>query len=120
MIFIGHTASFKVKFSKVQDFENFELSPLRQVICLHGDIAHIIQDLKCSSLICQVKKVKNDYFFYFSPETYVVGTQKNHLNEMVLLSIQFTHLNLFLLNLYLSSFEITKDPDQLASTEAIR
>ena len=28
------------------------------------------------------------FFFYFSTNTYVVGTQKNHLNEMVLLSTQ--------------------------------
>ena len=29
-------------------------------------------------------------FFYFSTKTYVVGTQKNRLNEMVLLSTQNT------------------------------
>ena len=28
------------------------------------------------------------YFSYFSTKTYVVGTQKNHLDEMVLLSTQ--------------------------------
>ena len=28
------------------------------------------------------------YFFYFSTKTYVVGTQKNHLNVTVLLSTQ--------------------------------
>ena len=28
------------------------------------------------------------FFFYFSPKTYVVGTQKNGLNETVLLSTQ--------------------------------
>ena len=27
-IFSGHTASFKIKISKVQDFGNFELSPM--------------------------------------------------------------------------------------------
>ena len=27
-------------------------------------------------------------FSYFSTKTYIVGTQKNHLNEMVLLSTQ--------------------------------
>ena len=32
-------------------------------------------------------------FFYFSTKTYVVGAQKNHLNEMVLLSTQSTCLN---------------------------
>ena len=31
--------------------------------------------------------IKN-YFPYFSTKIYVVGTQKNHLNEMVLLSTQ--------------------------------
>ena len=41
----------------------------------------IIQDL---SLEC-VTKIK---FSYFSTKTYVVGTQKNHLNETVLLSTQ--------------------------------
>ena len=28
--------------------------------------------------------VLKNYFLYFSSKTYVVGTQKNHLNEMVL------------------------------------
>ena len=28
------------------------------------------------------------YFPYFSTKTYIVGTQKNHLNEMVLLGTQ--------------------------------
>ena len=28
-----------------------------------------------------------NYFLYFSSKTYVVGTQKNHLYEMVLLSM---------------------------------
>ena len=34
-----------------------------------------------------------NYFLYFSAKTYVVGTQKNHLNETVLLSTQNTCLN---------------------------
>ena len=33
------------------------------------------------------------YFLYFSSKTYVVGTQKNRLNETVLLSTQNTCLN---------------------------
>ena len=33
------------------------------------------------------------YFFYFSTKTYVVGTQKNRLNETVLSSTQNTCLN---------------------------
>ena len=32
------------------------------------------------------------FFFYFSSQTYVVGIQKNRLNETVLLSIQNTCL----------------------------
>ena len=32
--------------------------------------------------------VMETYFSYFSNKTYVVGTQKNHLNETVLLSTQ--------------------------------
>ena len=41
------------------------------------------------------KDVKlNNYFPYFSTKAYVVGTQKNHLNEMVLLSTQNICLNL--------------------------
>ena len=34
------------------------------------------------------------YFLYFSYKSYVVGTQKNRLNEMVLLSTQNTCLKL--------------------------
>ena len=34
-----------------------------------------------------------NYFLYFSSKTYVVGTQKNRLNETVLLSTQNTRLN---------------------------
>ena len=30
-IFSGHTVGFKIEFSKVQDFENFELSPMQNV-----------------------------------------------------------------------------------------
>ena len=32
------------------------------------------------------KRVYENNYFYFSTKTYVVGTQKNHLSEMVLLS----------------------------------
>ena len=35
-----------------------------------------------------------DYFSYFSTKTYIVGTQKNRLNETVLLNTQNTCLNL--------------------------
>ena len=34
------------------------------------------------------KRVIKNYFSYFSTKTYVVGTQKNRLNETVLLSTQ--------------------------------
>ena len=34
-----------------------------------------------------------NFFSYFSTKTYVVGTQKNHLNETVLLSTQNICLN---------------------------
>ena len=34
-----------------------------------------------------------NYFSYFSHKVYDVGTQKNNLNEMVLLSTQNTHVN---------------------------
>ena len=37
--------------------------------------------------------VTENYFFYFSIKTYVVDTQKNHLNETVLLSTQNTCSN---------------------------
>ena len=37
--------------------------------------------------------VTKNYFSYFLSETYVVGTQKNRLNETVLLSTQNTCLN---------------------------
>ena len=33
--------------------------------------------------------VTEKYFSYFSTKSYVVGTQKDHLNEMVLLSTQY-------------------------------
>ena len=34
------------------------------------------------------ESIIEDHFSYFSIKTYVVGTQKNHLNEMVLLSTE--------------------------------
>ena len=37
--------------------------------------------------------VNENHFPYFSANTYVVGTQKNHLHEMVLLSTQNMCLN---------------------------
>ena len=39
------------------------------------------------------KSAKIKIFFYFATKTYVVGTQKNHLGETVLLSTQNICLN---------------------------
>ena len=39
------------------------------------------------------KSIPENYFSYFSTKTYVVGTQKNRLNETVLLSTQNICLN---------------------------
>ena len=41
----------------------------------------------------QIRVCTGNYFLYFSSKTYVVGTQKNRLNETVLLSTQNTCLN---------------------------
>ena len=38
-------------------------------------------------------KCVTEFCFYFLTKTYVVGTQKNRLDETVLLSTQNTHLN---------------------------
>ena len=46
-----------------------------------------IRTVQKSSVSCQVC-VTEKYFSYFSTKTYVVGTQKNRLNETVLLNIQ--------------------------------
>ena len=40
------------------------------------------------------KSVPENYFSYFSTKTYIVGTQKNRLDETVLLSTQNTCLDL--------------------------
>ena len=41
----------------------------------------------------QIRVRIRNYFLYFSSKTYVVGTQKNRLNETGLLSTQNTCLN---------------------------
>ena len=41
----------------------------------------------------QIRVRIGNYFLYFSSKTYVVGTQKNCLDETVLLSTQNTCLN---------------------------
>ena len=43
--------------------------------------------LKIKSILTYLP-VNENYFSYFSTDTYAVDTQKNHLNEMVLLSTQ--------------------------------
>ena len=48
-------------------------------------------DLSCASDVKEC--VIENYISYLSTKTYVVGTQKNRLNEMVLLSTQNTCLN---------------------------
>ena len=37
-----------------------------------------------------LRSISENYFSYFSTKTYVVGTQKNPLNETVLLSTKIT------------------------------
>ena len=41
----------------------------------------------------QIRARTGKYFSYFSSKTYVVGTQKNRLNETVLLSTQNKYTN---------------------------
>ena len=43
---------------------------------------------KALTRLCTEKCVPKKYFSYFAIKTYVVGTQKNRLNETVLLSTQ--------------------------------
>ena len=55
--------------------------------------------------------VAEKYFFYFSTKTYVVGTQKNRLNETVLLGIQNKCYKLWVrkfLQLYAKIFGLSK------------
>ena len=47
----------------------------------------------CHSSGPQIRLRSRNYFSYFSSKTYVVGTQKNCLNETVLLSTLNTRLN---------------------------
>ena len=53
--------------------------------------------------------VVENYFLYFSSKTYVVGTQKNRLNETVLLSTQNTCLNWWVRKNY-NNFMLIKFP----------
>ena len=58
-----------------------------------GKILH--QNLFCLLIQSgpQIRVRTGKYFSYFSTKTYVVGTQKNRLNETILLSTQNTCLN---------------------------
>ena len=67
---------------------NFE-SPMHCVLRSLNMVYEQIQHKKCSILRTLVKSAyPKRYFSYFSANTYVVGTQKNRLNETVLLSTQ--------------------------------
>ena len=61
--------------------------PIHQSACLKDNV---LCDLPQAS---RKECVLGNCFLYFSSKTYVVGTQKNRLNETVLLSTQNTCLN---------------------------
>ena len=46
----------------------------------------LVQTSSCSNLMNIIRPCNKKLNSYFSTKTYVVGTQKNHLNETVLLS----------------------------------
>ena len=57
------------------------------------------------------ERIPKKLFSYFSTKTYVVGTQKNRLNETVLLSTQNIYLNWWvrkLLQFYAQKFCLSK------------
>ena len=64
--------------------------------CIDRAVKHHVNKLEnyieCKFLMAKQafskESVPEKYFFHFSPKTYVVGTQKNRLNETVLLSTQ--------------------------------
>ena len=58
---------------------------------IHTICAHKLLKENLNTSECLIE----NHFFYFSTKTYVVGTQKNRLNETVLLSTQNTCLNLW-------------------------
>ena len=68
-------------------------------------------------------RVRTEIFFsYFSTETYVVGTQMNRLNEMVLLNTQNTCLKYIFTELFLMmSLRQTKtSPQQIQICENVK
>ena len=56
-----------------------------QVLNCQSSVIRVQANVSGVTLVKQLK-ISKKYFSYFSTETYVVGTQMNHLNEMVLLS----------------------------------
>ena len=59
-----------------------------RVITLHWHGSHFGHSLVLSYRPLVKECVPKNYFSYFSTKRYVVGTQKNRLNETVLLSTQ--------------------------------
>ena len=56
--------------------------------CFFEDFNCVFTQIRCLSRVLYKGCVIKISFSYFSTKTYVVGTQKNQLNEMVLLSTQ--------------------------------
>ena len=72
-------------------------------ICLylHGIPLNLYNCMKCTQYTAtppDQSAYLKIIFFYFSSKTYVVGTQKNRLTEMVFLSTQNTVLNQWVRN----------------------
>ena len=68
------------------------------MISIKFNLVHVFVTFKFDqmSMISAVPQIRvriGKLFLYFSSKTYVVGTQKNRLNETVLLSTQNTCLN---------------------------
>ena len=75
------------------------MGKLHYLLTVHNTVRHLggfFTDIKVSifrekftNIIRPlVKSAYQNFFSYLSMKTYVVGTQKNHLNETVLLSTQ--------------------------------
>ena len=63
------------------------LNPIEHVCKIYGGLTSFISR-KTIIVIRPLECVAKNYFFYLSTKTFVVGTQKNRLNEAVLLSTQ--------------------------------
>ena len=67
---------------KIKLIRKYQIKPYtEQVTTFIG--CHLLKTLGCRTLVKSAKKI-----IYFSTKTYVVGTQKNGLNETVILSTQ--------------------------------